>query len=366
MKKGQQATNGGGANGAESAATADLWLTLEEIQDLSQRAAEACGACCDNALSLAMSIAAAEAEGLTNVGLAHLADYCEGLRVGRIDGNVRPTVTKPTPMVFQVDVHSGLAHPGFDIVYEDLVAAAKQFGVAIFSLRNSYTCGALGYFVSRLASAGLVAQATTNAGPPAVAAAGGDKPVFGTNPLAFAVPGSDGPALIIDQSCSATALVNIRAAGERGERLPDGWAVDAQGQPTTDPKAALTGALLAFGGYKGSNIALLVEMLSAGLTGANWSCDAPSFVAGNRCPDVGLFIIAINPAVVFGDGFEARISAYMDRFTHDYGGRVPGAKRAEAIRQSEQGVRVPAELIARLNGYISRSISDGYGIGRRQ
>ncbi|MEH6579912.1 MAG: Ldh family oxidoreductase [Amphritea sp.] len=332
----------------------EIWLTLEDIQSLAQQAAEACGASPENAKSLALSITTAEAEGLRSVGLAHLPDYCDGLWSGRIDGKAQPTAEKPTPIVFRIDVHSGLAHPGFDIVYDDFVSAAKQFGVAIFSLRNGYTCGALGYFVSRLARDGLVAQASANAGPAAVVVPGGTKPVFSTNPLAFAVPGTNGPALIIDQSSSATALVNVRAAEERGEYLPEGWAVDANGLPTTDPKTALSGALQAFGGYKGTNIAMMVEILSAGLTGANWSCDAPSFMAGSQCPNVGLFIIAIDPAVVFGGGFEARIASYMERFTNDYAGRVPGARRADALLHSKQGVQVSAELLARINGYISQ------------
>ncbi|OMH36256.1 Ldh family oxidoreductase [Motiliproteus sp. MSK22-1] len=333
---------------------ADTFLTLDDIRDLACSAAKASGANIDNANALAASIEAAEAQGLTNVGLAHLPDYCDGLRSGCIDGNAAPTVVKPTPMVFQIDAHSGLAHSGFDKVYDDLVLTAKQFGVAVFSQKNGYTCGALGYFVDRLARAGLVAQASANAGPPSIVVPGGNKPVFGTNPLAFAVPGLNGAALLIDQSSSASALVNIRAAAQSGEQLPQGWAVDLQGQPTTDPNAALQGALLAMGGgYKGTNIALLVEILSAGLTGANWSCDAPSFIGETQCPDVGLFIIVIDPAIVFGDGFEARISKYMSRFVHDYGGRIPGSQRSSALEGNKEGVWVTAELINRIKNYTT-------------
>lgn len=334
----------------------DVFLKLEEIRKMAQQTAEACGANPENAASLAASIEAAEAEGLRNVGLNHLPDYCEALRAGRIDGRATASVETPTPMVFRVDAHSGLAHSAFDSCYQDLVAAAKLLGVTIFSLRNGYTCGALGYFVSRLARDGLVALAAANAGPAVVVVPGGKKPVFSTNPMAFAVPGPLGPAMVIDQSSSATALVNVRAAGECGEQLPEGWAVDAQGLPTTDPNAALSGALISFGGYKGSNIAMLVEMLSAGLTGANWSCDAPSFIEGNRCPDVGLFIIAINPGTVFGDEFETRVADYLERYTADFAGRIPGNKRSKAMQQAQQGVQqgvqVPAELIDRINRYI--------------
>jgi len=337
----------------------DTFLTLRAVRQLAQKAAEACGASTSNARSLAASIEAAEARGAANVGLAHLPDYLEGLYSGSIDGNACPTVNRPTPIIFQVDAHSGLAQPGFDQVYEDLVSATKHYGVSIFSQRNSYTCGALGYFVDKLAGDGLVAQATANAGPPAIVVPEGDRPVFGTNPLAFAVPGLQGPALVIDQSSSATALVSIRAAAETGECLPEGWAVDAQGRATTDPVAALNGALLAFGGYKGANIALLVEILSAGLTGANWSCDAASFDGGKQCPDIGLFIITIDPSIVFGEGFKARISDYLRRFSRDYGGRIPGIKRGEALQRNRQGVHVKAELVSRIQRYITGIPKDG-------
>ncbi len=328
-------------------------LTLEQVRELAWRAAEACGASSENACSLAASIEAAEAEGLRNVGLAHLPDYCEGMLAGRIDGTAVAVLDRPAQTVFRSDARSGLAHPGFDAVYKDLVAEARQSGVAIFSQRNGYTCGALGYFVSRLAGDGLLALAATNAGPAAVVVPGAAEPVFGTNPLAFSVPGADGPALIIDQSSSATALVNIRATEEKGESLPPGWAVDGQGTPTCDPRAALAGALLPFGGYKGANIAMLVEMLAAGLTGANWSCDAPSFAAGEHCPDTGLFVLAINPAQVFGPDFETRISSWLQRFTDQFGGRIPGTSRLDMKQDSRSGVWVEAELIRRINGYVT-------------
>ena len=142
--------------------------------------------------------------------------------------------------------------------------------------------------------------------------AGARTPVYCTNPFAFAAPVDDGPPLLIDQASSATAFVELRRYADRGEALPPGWAVDADGRPTTDPNAALRGALLAFGGARGANIALMVEVMAAGLAGANWALDAPSFTSGDRSPGAGLTVVAIAPALLAPD-FPSRLRLELDR-----------------------------------------------------
>ncbi|CAN0590322.1 unnamed protein product, partial [Laminaria digitata] len=197
------------------------------------------------------------------------------------------------------------------MVFDALVAAAKTLGLAAFSQSNAYTCGALGTFVDRLAREGLLGFAATN-GPPLLAGSGSKEPVYCTNPMAFAAPQAGGPPLVIDQSSSATAFISIRVAAEKGETIPDSWAIDKDGNPTTDPRAAMEGSLLAFGGARGANIALMVEVLAAGLSGANWSLDAPSFLEGPDCPGTGLFVLAISPDAVAPD-FKARMAGQLDR-----------------------------------------------------
>ncbi len=327
------------------------WLTLDEVYHVARQAAEACGASTENAAALAASIVAAEGEGIRNVGLGHLPDYCEGMLAGRINGKAAATFEQPTPVMFRLNAHSGLVHPAFDQHYAAFMTAAKTYGIAAFSVSHAFTCGVVGYFVRRLADDGLIAMAASNAGPAKVTVPGGSKPVFGTNPMAFAVPDRAGAAMVIDQSSSATAFVNVRAAHEAGEQLPQGWAVDAEGNPTQDPAAALSGALLAFGGYKGTNVALMVEMLSAGLTGSNWSCDAPAFNAGNEPLDIGFFLIAINPDMVCDNGFADRVDEYLKRYQHEFGGRIPGAGR---LQQQPEGVEVPTALLERIRAYSDR------------
>lgn len=272
-------------------------MSLEDARRLCERAAMALGASAETARSLAASVVAAEAEGQKTVGLAHFIDYLDALEAGRIDGSAVPMVTRPLPAIFHSDARGGAAHTGFDQAFDDLVATAKTLGVAVFAQRNAYTCGALGYFAGRLASRGLVALAATN-GPALIAPEGATKPVYCTNPLAFAAPTASGPALLIDQSSSATAFVNLRLAAKEGRPIPEGWAIDADGRPTTDAAAAVKGALLAFGGARGANIALMVEVLAAGLSGANWSLDAPSFTSGSESPGTGLFVAARSKSVV--------------------------------------------------------------------
>lgn len=324
-----------------------ITLPLGEVQALCERAGLALGASAEVARSLAVSIAAAEADGQPSVGLAHFLDYLDALAAGRIDGKAEPEIRRPAPAIFFSDARGGIAHSGFDRAFDDLVAAARCFGLALFVQRNAFTCGALGFFAGRLAEKGLVALAATN-GPAMTAPQGASKAVYCTNPLAFAAPQAGGPPLLIDQSSSATAFVNVRAAAEAGRPIPEGWAIDAEGRPTTDAAAAVNGALLAFGGSRGANVALMVEVLAAGLSGANWSLDAPPFGVGCEGPGTGLFVLALDPKLI-GPGFEARMAAQSARLAADYDVHIPGLAKAAARRRAErEGITIPAALYRRI------------------
>jgi (2R)-3-sulfolactate dehydrogenase (NADP+) len=286
-------------------------LSLREATGLAERACRAAGASEDAAKSLALATVSADAHGKTGIGFAHLVDYLAAFRERRIDGGADPVVTSPAPAVIHCDARGGIAQLGFDRALDDLRRRAETFGLALFAQSASYTTGELGYYPRRLAEAGLAALAATS-GPALITVAGAKTPVYCTNPLAFAAPLDNGPPLLIDQASSATAFVQLRHYAERGETLPPGWAVDVDGEPTTDPRAALRGALLAFGGARGANIALMVEVLAAGLTGANWALDAPSFTSGGRSPGAGLFVIALAPALLAPD-FPRRLRLQLDR-----------------------------------------------------
>ena len=322
-------------------------LSLEQATALCEQAARKVGASPQTALSLARSVVAAEADGQASVGLSHFIDYLQALEAGRIDGAAAPEITRPAPAIILSDAHGGAAHPGFDAAFEQIVEAAESFGLALFTQRNAFTCGSLSYFVGRLAERGLASLIATN-GPPVVAGSGSTRPVYCTNPMAFGVPVADAPPLIIDQSSSATAFVNIRAAAEAGKDIPPGWALDSEGRPTTDPNAAMQGALLAFGGNRGANVALMVELLSAGFNRANWSIDAPPFGVGSEGPGTGITVIAIAPHLIDLD-FEARLGAYVSRLAGDYGVHIPGRAKAEARARSQRdGLAIPAAVHQRI------------------
>lgn len=326
-----------------------ITLTQHEAETLCEQAAKAAGASRETARSLAHSVVAAEADGQASVGLSHFIDYLDALEAGRIDGKAEPELTKPAPAIILSDAKGGAAHPGFDLAFDSLVDAAKTCGIALFTQRNAFTCGSLSYFVGRLTEKGLAAIAVTN-GPALVAGSGAKKPVYCTNPMAFGAPMVGGPPLIIDQSSSATAFVNIRAAANASQSIPEGWALDAEGNPTTDPKAAMKGALLAFGGGRGANIALMVEVLSAGINGANWSLDAPPFGVGSDGPGTGMTVIAIAPGLIDME-FETRLGQQIERLSGDYGVHIPGRAKAEAKARSERdGLKIPRAVYDRIAG----------------
>ena len=217
-------------------------LSRDEALDLAHRACRGAGASEAAAASLAAATLSAEAHGKTAVGFAHLVDYLTSLTEGRIDGAAAPAVSFPAAALVSVDARGGVAQLGFDLAFGELSARAKRYGVAIFAQRNSYTTGELGYYARRLAETDLLSLAVSN-GPPLMAPPGVGQAVYCTNPIAFAAPGEGRPALVIDQASSATAFVKLRDAAARGEVLPEGWAIDADGAPTTDPIRALAGAL---------------------------------------------------------------------------------------------------------------------------
>jgi (2R)-3-sulfolactate dehydrogenase (NADP+) len=328
-------------------------ISVGEATALCERAAIAAGASPNVAVSLAKSVVAAEADAQPTVGLSHFIDYLDALEAGRIDGRAVPDISSPAPAVILSDARGGAAHPGFDAAFDKLVAAALSFGIAMFTQRNAFTCGSLSYFVGRLAERGLASLVATN-GPALVAGAGSTRPVYCTNPMAFGVPVAGASPLIIDQSSSATAFVNIRAAAEAGREIPSGWALDARGQPTTDPNAAMKGALLPFGGNRGANVALMVELLAAGFNRANWSIEAPPFGVGSEGPGTGMTAIAIAPHLIDPD-FEARLRAYASRLADEYGVHVPGrAKAAARARSQHDGLAIPAAVHGRIAALAAR------------
>jgi (2R)-3-sulfolactate dehydrogenase (NADP+) len=208
------------------------------------------------------------------------------------------------------------------------IKAAQDCGIASLSVGHAHTCTSLGYFTEQIAREGLIGLGMTNASP-IVAPPGGKTRVIGTNPIAFSVPdGSGGIAMQFDQSTTTVALGKIAMAKAAKESIPEGWALGAQGQPTTDPEAALAGSLVSTGGYKGWGFGLMAEILAAGMTGGVISRDVKPLKAPEGPPhDLGQYYILIDPSA--SPDFYARLTQVAEGVALDEGARMPGQGKME-------------------------------------
>jgi (2R)-3-sulfolactate dehydrogenase (NADP+) len=329
-----------------SATTPTITLREPEIVTIAARALEAHGASSRQAAALARGIAAAEADGVRSHGLMYLAIYCGHLDVGKVVGSAVPTVMRPAPGVIRVDAASGFAHAAIDAGMPHLIEAARTQGIATLTLHNSYNCGVLGLHTETIARAGLVALGFTNA-PASIAPWGAKKPALGTNPWSLAVPDvAGGVAFVIDQSASVVAKSEVMKRAKAGDTLPPGWALDTDGNPTTDATAALKGTMMPAGGYKGVGSAILVEVMAACLAGATPGIEASTFgtnVGGP--PKTGQCFIAINPDATSGGAFTQRITTVMTALTAEEDTRLPGdrKKAARALSQRD-GITIDRTL----------------------
>ena len=289
-------------------------ISWDRLASLCATAITAAGGDEQTAAALTDAVIAAERRGNSAVGVAHLFDYLDALRSGRLNGTARPTIRQDRASVISVSADDGVAQLAFRAALPALAAAARTNGVAVLSVSDAFTVGELGYYTSEVASLGLIALAGANS-PALMSLYGAPTALTGTNPFSFALPAQPTPRLI-DQASSAVAWVRIRDAAAAGEPIPHGWALDAHGAATTDAAAALLGPLLPFGGAKGSNIALVIELLSV-LTGAAFSMEAPDFASGTQPPRVGMFLLALDPAA-FAPDYLQRVEGHLQRLQAQY------------------------------------------------
>ena len=315
-----------------------LELTLDEVEETTRRSLIRHGAGQDVSALVARAVRVAEGNGNRICGLYYLESYCLQLESGRIDGVAEPVVTNDRPGAVRVDGRLGFAQSAFAAGFPAAVDAARANGICGMSVEHTHTCTSLGYFTEQFAREGLLAIGATNASP-RVSPPGGSVPVLGTNPIAMAVPDGDGGiALQFDFSTSAVALGKITMAAAAGEEIPLGWAVDAEGIPTSDPEAALAGSLVSAGGYKGYGISLMVELLAGAMTGCRLSADVPPLKTTDGQPhDLGQFYIVIDPTSYSGRGFHDRLKALGESITSQPGARLPGAGRVPSDPVTVEG-----------------------------
>jgi (2R)-3-sulfolactate dehydrogenase (NADP+) len=327
-------------------------LTISEAEDLVSDALVRCRTSGVNARSVARALVAAEADGLKGHGLSRVVTYAAQAKAGKVDGFATPSAAQLRPSVLTVDAAHGFAYPAIELAVQELPALARRQGLAAASIRRSHHCGAAGHPVERLAETGLAAILFANT-PAAIAPWGGSKGVYGTNPIAFACPLPDGAPIVIDLSLSKVARGNILAAKQKGEKIPEGWALDSDGRPTTDPDAALKGTMLPLGDAKGTALALMVELLAAGLTGANFAADASSFLDDKGPPPgTGQLILAFDPLAFGGDGALAHFACLAAAIEAQPGARLPGARRVSAREKAaKDGLTVADQLLEELRTF---------------
>ena len=314
-----------------------------------------------NAAHVADALVAAELAGQAGHGLRRVPSYAGQALTGKVDGTAQPSARQTRPSALMVDAAHGFAYPALALAMDWLPGAARAQGIAVAGVRRSHHAGVTGWFVERLAAEGLVALMFANT-PAAIAPHGGGRALFGTNPIAFAAPVAGASPLVVDLSLSTVARGRIMAAAQKGEPIPEGWATDAAGRPTTDAKAALSGMMQPVGGPKGAALALMVEVLAAGLTGATLAADAGSFFdAEGAPPGTGQLLLAIDPAALGGEAAAARIAALAAAFEGNGDARLPGRRRqalADGVRAD--GIEVDDRLMAEIEALGRDGSSDAH------
>ncbi|PTM43091.1 Ldh family oxidoreductase [Bosea sp. 124] len=322
-------------------------LSFEQVETRLTGIFAGAGASPANAASVAWALVMAEADGLKGHGLSRVPTYLAMLKAGKIDGQVVPKASRPKPGVLAIDAGHGFAYPAIDLAVAELPDLAREQGVIAAPIRRSNHCGAAGLHVERLAEQGLVAMLFANT-PGAIAPWGGSKPVFGTNPIAFAAPLAGREPVVIDMALSKVARGPIVAAKQRGETIPEGWALDVHGKPTTDAAAALAGTMVPLGDAKGATLAMMVEILAAALVGAHFGFQASSFLDDKGGPpDTGQLILAIDPHAMGGNWFDERMRVLAHAIEAQEGTRLPGVRRLTLREKAKaEGIEVPEELLA--------------------
>jgi len=330
----------------------EIRLTPKAARKLIFEALTGAGTAPANATYFTEAILDTELSGLTGHGFYWLQYYCAHVESGKVDGKAKPSVKKLSPTAFRVDARNGFAHPAIEKGFAKLIPAAQKFGIAGMAVHNSYNAATLGFHTGTLARNGLVAFGFTNA-TPSIAPVGGAKPVLGTNPLSFAVPGKKGKiALLIDQSSSAVAWTAVKRAAEEGREIPLGWALDKNGKPTTDPARGLEGSMAPSGGYKGFGQGLIVEIMCAAVAGAFRGPQMGSFIDNDKPIGCGQFFIAIAPEPFSGGAFARQIAALAKSITAQKGARLPNSRR-EANQKSlaKAGIPIDRDLYERLKTF---------------
>jgi len=303
-------------------------LTLNEIFELAKKTLLANGCDAENASVLADTIMRAERDGSVSHGLFRLPAYVAGLKSNKINGKARPELQNIAPSIIKVLGNNAVAPMVLSLGLPAVIDLAKKNGVAVLAIKNSHHMAALWPETEAIAEAGLVGIACTSY-KPAVAPAGATIPLYGTNPISFAWPRQGKTPVVYDMATASMAMGEVQIAKREGHKVPLGTGLNKEGKETNDPgEIADGGVILPFGGYKGSNLSMMVELLAGALIGENFSFETA--VKDNKDggpPSGGEFIIAISPEKIAGKGWNSHADEFFNKMLAMEGVRLPGERR---------------------------------------
>jgi len=321
-----------------------------ELFNLAATALKRAGANDRMAEAASRHLVRAEEQGLPTHGMSRVPFYCGMLRRGRAVGSAEPRMKAERAGACLIDNNDGLPYVSAQWAVEEAIQRARRNGIAFAGVTNSAHVGVLGIHLAPVAEAGMVGFAFTNS-PAAIPAWGGKKPLFGTDPVAGIFPRKGKQPIVVDLALTTVVRGKIMMAMRKGEKIPEGWALDRNGKPTTDPKEAIEhGSLFPIGGAKGAMLALMFELICAALTGSAIGPEADSFFSeeGNQ-PKIGQAFLAIDPSALAGmDKYFERVEAVVTRMLADPEVRLPGTRRFASEKQSMDGIDVPDELIGQI------------------
>jgi (2R)-3-sulfolactate dehydrogenase (NADP+) len=324
-------------------------LPVDEAHGLVAETLVRCNTAPGTARQVADALIGAELAGQGGHGLRRVPSYGAQAASGKVDGHAVAVAERVRPGLLAVDAANGFAYPAIALAMEALPGMARDQGIAAAGIRRSSHAGVTGLFVEELARKGLVAMMLVNT-PAAIAPWGGARGLYGTNPIAFAAPLPEAEPIVIDLSVSKVARGRIMAAGQKGQAIPPDWAFDASGEPTTDPAAALSGTMAPMAEAKGAALALMVEILSAGLTGAHFGYEATSFfTADGPPPGTGQFLLAMDAGALY-PGAAGRIAELAAAIEGEADARLPGRRRQQVReRVRSEGIPLDAALAAEID-----------------
>ena len=320
--------------------------TAAEMEKLATEVLKQAGTAEPAAASVAKALVRANSDGLNSHGVARLKAYSAQVAAGKVAGDAVPVLAKLGSSAARIDAKDGFAFPAFDMAIDALVEMTAETPVAGVAITNSHHFGVAGHHVERLAERGVVGLVFGNS-PAGIAPWGGSRPLFGTNPIAFGFPRIDDAPVVVDLSLSKQARGKIKLAADEGRPIPEGWALDADGNATTDAAAAMGGSMLPMGDAKGAALVLAVEIMAAAMTSAHFGFEASSFFDDKGGPPrVGQFLLGFRPGPLSGGSYYERIEVLLQAVLDQPGTRLPGTRRLGNREVSDQkGIDVPDDLV---------------------